>query len=987
MNNSETVEQYSESEIAIIGMAGRFPQAKNTEQFWQNLRDGLEAISPLTDEEVLAAGVDPSLLDDPRLVKASAALDEIELFDAAFFGINPREAEIMDPQHRFFLECAWEALENAGYDAERYRGVIGVFAGVSMSTYLLNLYSNRDLLKRVTAFQIMLGNEKDYLTTRVSYKLNLKGPSLNVQTSCSTSLVSLHLAIESLLSGGCDMALAGGVSIKTPQKTGYLFQEGGINSPDGHCRAFDAKAQGTLGGNGVGIVIVKRLADAVADGDNILAVIKGSAINNDGALKVGFTAPGVEGQSKVIAEALALADVDPETITYIETHGTGTTLGDPVEIAALTKAFRAHTAKKSFCAIASVKTNIGHLDAAAGIAGLIKTILSLQHKMIPPNLHFTEPNPKINFADSPFYVNATLSDWKNGETPRRAGVSSFGIGGTNMHVILEEAPLRAESSDSRPWQLLLLSARTKTALETATTNLAAYLLSNTETKVADLAYTLQVGRKVFEHRRATICKDVSEGSRLLTERNEKSVWTSVQRARTRPLAFMFSGQGTQYVNMGLQLYRSEKTFHAEIDRCAQILSPHLGFDLREALYPEEAQVEAARQRLNQTSIAQPALFVTEYALAKLWMFWGVRPQALIGHSIGEYVAACLAGVFSLEEALSLVAARGRLMQQLPAGTMLAVHLKETEVTPLLNQQLSLAAVNGPDLFVISGETKAVDEMDQQLKSRGVTCLKLHTSHAFHSQMMEPILDEFTKVVRTIDLKPPQIPYISNVKGSWITAAEATQPEYWARHARQTVRFGAGLAELLKEPEQVLLEIGPGQTLRTLAQRHPARLDEHAILNSLQPAKGKEPEEAYLLKALAQLWLAGIEVNWQRFSADENRQRLPLPPYPFERQRYWVGRSETFTAPADSLNGPQPNGNNETDGKLRQEQRPPAPSQAPALPGQGTQHIVAVAQGESSGPAASNGAANPVAPGDEHERIIAQQLQVMARQLELLRKRG
>ena len=924
-------------------MAGRFPQAKDVAQFWENLRNGRESICPLTDEEVLAAGVDRSILSNPRFVKTAASLEEIEMFDAAFFGINPREAEIMDPQHRFFLECAWKALENAGYDPERYNGAIGVFAGVSMSMYLMNIFSNPDLTRRVNAFQIMLGNEKDYLATRVSYKLNLRGPSLGVQTACSTSLVCVHLAIGSLLTGESDMALAGGVSIKIPQKTGYIYQEGSINSPDGHCRVFDAKAQGTVGGNGVGIVVLKRMIDALADGDHILAVIKGSAMNNDGAFKVGFTAPGIDGQSKVISEALDLADVNPETITYIETHGTGTTLGDPVEIAALTKTFRAHTTKKTFCAIGSVKSNIGHLDTAAGVAGLIKTVLALQHKVIPPSLHFTEPNPKIDFANSPFYVSASLSEWKNGTTPRRAGVSSFGIGGTNTHVILEEAPMIAESSDSRSCQLLLLSAQSEAALEKMARNLAAYLEQHPETTLADVAYTLQVGRKVFEHRRVLICKNMEEAKRGLLE---KAGWTTVQKARTRPVAFMFSGQGTQYTQMGSQLYHTEKRFRAEVDRCSAILRPNLGFDLREKLYPEEAEVEVARQSINQTSITQPALFVTEYALAKLWISWGVRPQVMMGHSIGEYVAACLAGVFSLEEALAVVAARGRLVQQLPPGSMLAVQLKESEIEPLLNPLLSMAAVNAPDLSVVSGETAAVDELAQELKARGVVCRRLHTSHAFHSQMMTPMLNEFKNTLQGVDLKPPQMPYISNVTGTWITNAEATSPDYWVWHLRQTVRFASGLAELLKEPELILLEVGPGQTLFTLARRNPARLPEHLLLNSLQPAQGKQPEDIFLLQTLAQIWLAGVEVNWQRFYADEKRHRLPLPSYPFERQRHWIGRSETVGVSA------------ETSQATKAVTAPEAPH---------------------------NRKAKDSAPSDGRARIIAEQLQIMSRQLELLRK--
>ncbi|MFQ5930187.1 MAG: type I polyketide synthase, partial [Acidobacteriota bacterium] len=761
MNNSDIFEHLQGTEIAIIGVVGRFPGAKNLDRFWQNLQNGVESISFLSDQELVSSRIDPAVLNNPNYVKAAAVIEDVELFDASFFGFTPREAEITDPQHRFFLECAWEALENAGYDPGRYEGSIGVYAGVANSSYLLNnLFPNRDLIASVGDFQIGIGNDGDYLTTRVSYKLNLKGPSINVQTTCSTSLVAVHVACQSLLNRECDMALAGGVTISVPQRVGYWYQEGGIMSPDGHCRAFDAKAKGTIGGSGVGIVVLKRLQDALTDGDYIHAVIKGSAANNDGSLKVGFTAPSVEGQAEVIAEALAMAEVEPETITYIEAHGTGTELGDPIEIAALTQAFRTSIDKKGFCAIGSVKSNIGHLDSAAGVASLIKTVLALKHKMIPPSLHFEQPNPKIDFANSPFYVNTTLREWQADGTPRRAGVSSFGIGGTNAHVILEEAPLTEASGPSRPWQLLVLSAKTGSALETATTNLREYLQQQPDLKLADVAYTLQVGRQGLSHRRMLVCRDIDDAVTALEALDPRRVFTHFQDARQVPVAFMFPGQGAQYVNMGLELYQIEPAFRDHIDYCSELLKRHLGLDLRDVLYPSEEQAEVATQKLKQTFITQPALFVIEYALAQLWMQWGVYPQAMIGHSIGEYVAACLAEVFSLEDGLALVAARGRLMQQLPGGAMLAVPLPQREVESLLGEHLSLAAINEPSLCVVSGPTEAVDSLEAQLAEKEIAGRRLHTSHAFHSEMMDPILEPFTEQVGRIELNPPKIPYIS-----------------------------------------------------------------------------------------------------------------------------------------------------------------------------------------------------------------------------------
>jgi acyl transferase domain-containing protein/acyl carrier protein len=898
--------------IAIIGMAGRFPGAKNIEAFWQNLRDGVESISVFTDEELSAAGINSKVLQESNYVKSGAVLENIDLFDAAFFGFNPREAETTNPQHRLFLECAWEALENAGYDSKRCESRIGLYAGASINNYL-TFDLNRDSIGSVNSFQSLIGNDKDFLTTRVSYKLNLTGPSVTVQTACSTSLVATTLACQSLLNYQCDMALAGGVSIRVPQKTGYLYQEGGILSPDGHCRAFDAKAQGTIIGNGVGVVVLKRLTDAIADGDCIYAAIKSFAINNDGSGKVGYTAPSVNGQVDAIAEAQALAGIEAETISYIEAHGSGTPLGDPIEIAALTNVFRASTNKKGFCAIGSVKTNIGHLDAAAGVTSLIKTVLALKHKQIPPSLNYQEPNPQIDFANSPFYVNTTLSEWKANGFPRRAGVSSFGIGGTNAHVILEEAPAVETSELSRPWQVLMLSAKTSSALETATINLINYLKQHPDLNLADVAYTLQVGRREFDHRRMVVCQDVEDA--IIALQHPKRVLTNIQETSERTVAFMFPGLGTQYINMAWELYQVEPTFREEVNRCCELLKPLLGLDLADVIYPRQHQTsensakstpqsgfdlrqmlgrsaekpDEASEKLNQTYLTQPAIFVIEYALAQLWISWGIRPVAMIGYSIGEYVAATLAGVMSLEDALTLVAKRAQMIQELSGGAMLAVSLSEQDVRPLLNENLSLSAINGQNLCVIAGATNAVDELERQLTERGLACRRLQTSHAFHSYMMEPMAASFTQLVKTVSLQPPKIPFVSNVTGTWITDAQATDPSYWTQHLCKPVLLADGVNQLWKKHQPILLEVGPGQTLSSLALQclESVSVADKVVLPSLRDSYNRQPDEGFLLNTLGQLWLSGVQIDWSGFYAAERRYRIPLPTYPFERQRYWI----------------------------------------------------------------------------------------------------
>lgn len=881
----------SDNAIAIIGMAGRFPGARSLEELWANLRDGVESITFFTEEELIAAGADPETVRLPGFVPAKGVLEGVERFEPAFFGFTPREAELMDPQHRILLECAWEALEDAGYDPGRFPGRAAVYVGSGTSSYMIaNLLPNAAALEKVGVLQALILNDRDFAATRISYKLDLRGPSAVVQTACSTSLMAVHMACQSLLAGEADLALAGGVSISVPVQEGYLYEEGSISSADGHCRSYDAGATGSVGGNGAGLVVLKRLADALEDGDTIHAVILGSAANNDGAGKVGFTAPSVEGQADAIAESLLMAGVEPDSISYVEGHGSATPMGDPIEIAALRKAFETAGHGGGACALGSVKSNIGHLNTAAGIAGLIKAVLALRHATIPPSVHFETPNPQADFG--PFYVPTRATPWPEERSPRRAGVSSFGLGGTNVHTVLEEAPAPEPSGPSRPWQLLLLSARTPTALEAQAARLADRL-QDEPLEIADVAFTLHAGRKAFSRRRALVCREVADAVNALRE--GRGVTGSVE-GGDRPVVFLFPGLGDQSVDMGRDLYETEPAFAAEVDRCAEILKPHLGIDLREVLFspgpwsPEERKPDLrsllrrgneprdeASRRLDRTEYAQPAVFVVEHALAKLLMSWGIRPQAMIGYSIGEYVAACLSGALSLEDALALVAKRAKLIQDLPGGAMLAVPLPEAEVRPFLNGNLAISATNGPHFTVVGGPEEEIADLDRRLGERGAACIRLTTTHAFHSPMLEPAAAALTELAGGVKIGEPEIPYLSNVTGTWITDEDLGDPGYWARHMVQPVRFAEGLAELLGDPDRVALEVGPGGTLSTLVR---------------QQAAGRVAVEtgsglAGLLDGVGRLWVAGVPVDGEGFFAGQKRHRVPLPTYPFERQRYWI----------------------------------------------------------------------------------------------------
>jgi amino acid adenylation domain-containing protein len=868
--------QLDDLRVAIIGLAGKFPGASNVEAFWSQLRDGVEGIRTFGEDELRAAGVSETTLSDPQYVRRRGVLsdDEVAGFDAELFGYPPREAEQMDPQHRVFLECAWAALERAGYGARPADVRVGVWAGASTSVYGWATRGMEGMIARGT----------DYLPTRVSYKLNLRGPSVNVQTACSTSLVAVHAACQSLRQRECEMALAGGVSIAPPVVRGYRYEEGGILSPDGHCRAFDAAAEGTLEGMGVGVVVLKRYADAVRDGDPIQAVILGTAINNDGSQKVGFTAPSVEGQAAAIADALAMGAIDPATVSYVEAHGTGTALGDPIEVAALAKVF-GRSPRSSPCTLGAVKSNVGHLDAAAGVTGLIKTVLALRHRELPPTLHYSAPNPGIDFDVAGFRVSAELEEWTVPEgMPRRAGVSSFGLGGTNAHAVLEEAPEREAASPSRSWQLLPISARSAAALDRATDNLAAYLRAE-RPSLADAAYTLKVGRSLHEERRVVVCRDLDQAASALAAGDPSRVWTGVAAKRRPSVAFMFAGGGAQHPDMGRALYEQESAYRTAVDECVALLQPGLGWDLKALLFPAPERSEEAASEMERPSRSLPCLFITQYAMAKLLMSWGIEPEAMIGHSMGEYTAAHLAGVFSLEDALALVTVRGKLFETVAPGGMLSVPMAAEALAERLPKELSIAAVNAPNLCVTSGPRGALEELERMLLAEDVECSPIRINIAAHSAMLEPILAEFGAFTATIAYAAPTRRFLSNVTGTWITAQEATDPQYWVRHLRQTVRFAAGVSELLADEDRVLLEVGPSDTLRNLARRQAG--DERVVLATLPHPREAVTADFSVERALGQLWIAGVEPDWSRYYANERRLRIQLPTYPFEHQRYWL----------------------------------------------------------------------------------------------------
>ncbi len=896
-----------DSAIAIVGMAGRFPGAPNLEQFWANLAGGVESIVRLSDHELRAAGVPAATLRDARYVKAAAVLDAPGRFEAAFFGLTPAEAAATDPQHRVLLELAYEALESAGYDPRRVPGRVGVFAGTAWNGYVFA----SGLHRRIADDYIptLIGNDKDFAATRISYKLDLSGPSVTVQTACSTSLVAVHLACQSLRSGESDVALAGAASVRVPHRVGYFCDGGGIESPDGHVRAFDAAADGTVFGSGAGLVVLKRLADALADGDPIRALILGSAVNNDGAAKAGYTAPSVDRQAEAVVEALANADVDAGDISYVEAHGSGTPVGDPIEIHALARAFETMTRRRGYCAVGSVKPNVGHLDAAAAIAGLIKTVLALEHRRLPKSLNFRTPNPAIDFANTAFYVNAELREW-TGDRPRRAVVVATGMGGTNGCLVLGEAPPREAPANQAGPHLLPLSAPTSEALDGAVERLRTFLRANPAPDIADIAYTLQRGRAAMRERRVLVCTGRDDAIEALGERASARAASGRASDARRPIVLLLPGLGDHYVGMGAGLYDAWPVFRREIDRCAGILQAHLDTDIRTVLYPSTRLRECNGERrgidlgrmlgrdgsgtddladgaLARTLFAQAALFTVEFATARLWQSLGVAFDAIACHSMGEYVAACLAGVMSLEDALALVAARARLVEALPAGAMLAVALTEEELRPLLGNGVSLSLVNGPRLCVVAGSDDAVTRFERDIEARGALARRVRNGHAFHTDLLAPIVPGLATAARRVPLRRPAIPYTSNVTGTWVSAADATDPEYWGRHATRPARFDGALAEVWRLDDPILVEAGPGRTLGVLAMQHPARGGRGGggpVASMRAPYEHRPDDEMFRLAA-GRLWTLGVDLDWDAMPPGR-RRRVAMPGHRFEGDVHW-----------------------------------------------------------------------------------------------------
>jgi acyl transferase domain-containing protein/thioesterase domain-containing protein/acyl carrier protein len=892
-------EDASDTDIAIVGMAAHLPGASDIATYWANLSQGVESIRQLSEDELLAAGESRARMAKPNYVPSAAVLDGFETFDADFFGFSPKEAAILDPQHRQFLEVAWEALENAGHPPESFPGPIGVWAGCGMGSYFyFNLCTNPDLVDQTGMFLLRhTGNDKDFLATRVSHIFDLKGPSINVQTACSTSLVAVHYASQALLNGECDMALAGGVTIELPHARGYLFTEGEILSPDGHCHAFDHRAQGTVFGSGAGCVVLRRLKDAIRDGDHIWAVIKGSAVNNDGAAKAGYLAPSVDGQARCITEAQAIAGVTAESVTYVECHGTGTYLGDPIEVAALTAAFRETTDAVGSCRLGSVKTNIGHLDTAAGVASLIKVALSLHHRQLPPSLGYEAPNPSIDFETSPFRVNDRLADWGPGIL--RAGVNSLGVGGTNAHAVLEQAPQRRASGQSDwPFQPIVISARSKAGLDAQAARLAAHLRAHPEQPFADVAWTLKHGRRAFEKRRVLVAENHAHAADLLSGHDTRHVFTHDWLGDAPEVIFMFPGGGAQYAGMARDLYETEPVFADWMDRGLAVLEPKLDYSIRDLWLPKPGQEAPANAALKKPSVQLPLIMITEYALAQLYLSWGVTPTALVGHSMGENTAACLAGVIGFEDCIGLIHLRGTLFDTIAPGGMLSVPLAEADLRPLLSGDLDMASVNAPGLCVVSGPDAALKTLAETLAAREVDTQRIQIDIAAHSRMLEPILARFGDYLRAIQLNPPRLPIISNATGAPLTAAQATSPDYWVQHLRNTVNFRACMAHLMAEPGRVFLEVGPGRALSSLAQAN--GVAQGQVIPALRHPDQKMADDAWHIATIARLWACGVAVDWEPIWGEGPHNRVPLPSYAFQKKPYFIAPGTAQTVEAEAL---------------------------------------------------------------------------------------
>jgi len=890
-NKSISLSDYSKpktekqsGDVAIIGMAGRFPGAESINELWGVLKDGKETISFFKPEE-LDTSISEALCKAPLYVGARGIIPSAKTFDAAFFGINPKLAEVMDPQQRLFLEIAWETLESAGHLPKHYNGSIGVYAGTGTNTYFRNnILPNKEIIDQIGFPHVEMANEKDYIATRTAYQLNLKGPAVSIHSACSTSLLAIAEAVEAIRNGRCDVALAGGSSITAPIFSGHLYQEGSMLSADGHCRSFDASAKGTVFSDGAGVVLLKSLEKAQKDGDKIYGIIKGIGVTNDGGNKGSFTAPSTEGQAIAIMKAIQDAQVTPDTISYIETHGTATPLGDPIEIEGLKMAF-GEQPKNGYCAIGSIKSNMGHLTAAAGVAGLIKTILAMNNKLIPPSLGFEIPNPVIDFENSPFFVNSKLRNWES-DKPLRAGVSSFGVGGTNVHLVVEEYPTKQKfSGSSRPLQLLMWSAKSENSLKGYETELGNFIQSTRDLTIADVAFSLNKTRDSFIHRSFLLSKNNIDASQELLSVEKNSTKNAVLKIAPSELVFLFPGQGSQFSQMGINLYKNEIVYKKAVDRCAEFLFDELQLDIREILYPETVTKET-EAKLKNTRYTQPALFVTEYALSQLWLSWGIKPTVFCGHSIGEFVAAHLAEIFSLEDALHLIAVRGRLVSELPSGSMLSVRLSEDKLKEILPEALSIAAINSNVLCVVAGENEKANEFARTLDEMEIANKLLFTSHAFHSNMMDPILESFETEVKKIQLNKPNLPIVSTVTGTWLKEEEAIDPKYWTNHLRNTVRFADAADTLLKLEDIIFLEVGPGQTLATLTKQQGVGKTAAAFASLTMP-RDEENEYNSLLNALGELWLKGIEPDWNSFYRDQERQKINLPSYVFDRKLCWI----------------------------------------------------------------------------------------------------